>query len=93
MQVQGGVLGDIKVESKFVGYDQLQTSSTVVAIIKNGELIEEAFSGDEVQLILDVTPFYAESGGQIADRGMIYAEGVAVSCKGCSKSSKWSKSS
>jgi alanyl-tRNA synthetase len=78
MQVQGGVLGDIKVESQFVGYDQLQTSSTVVAIIKNGELTDEAFNGDEIQLILDVTPFYAESGGQIADRGMIYADGVAV---------------
>jgi alanyl-tRNA synthetase len=85
MQVQGGVLGDIKVESEFVGYDQLQTSSTVVAILKNGELIEEAFSGDEVQLILDVTPFYAESGGQIADRGMIYAEGVAVAVKDVQK--------
>lgn len=85
MQVQGGVLGDIKVESEFIGYDQLQTSSTVVAIIKNGELIEEAFSGDEVQLILDVTPFYAESGGQIADRGMIYTEGVAVAVKDVQK--------
>jgi alanyl-tRNA synthetase len=85
MQVQGGVLGDIKVESEFVGYDQLQTSSTVVAIIRNGELIEEAFSGDEVQLILDVTPFYAESGGQIADHGMIYAEGVAVAVKDVQK--------
>lgn len=85
MQVQGGVLGDIKVESEFVGYDHLQTSSTVVAIVKNGELIEEAFSGDEVQVILDVTPFYAESGGQIADRGMIYAEGVTVAVKDVQK--------
>ncbi|MFS0775861.1 alanine--tRNA ligase [Neobacillus sp. 3P2-tot-E-2] len=79
MQVQGGVLGDIVVESKFIGYDQLETSSTIVAIVKHGELVDEAFSGDEVQLILDVTPFYAESGGQIADRGIIQAEGVTVS--------------
>jgi alanyl-tRNA synthetase len=85
MQVQGGVLGDILVESEFVGYDQLETSSTVVAIVKHGELVDEAFSGDEVQLILDVTPFYAESGGQIADRGMIYAEGVAVAVKDVQK--------
>lgn len=85
MQVQGGVLGDIKVESEFVGYDQLQTNSTVAAIVKNGELIEEAFSGDEVQVILDVTPFYAESGGQIADRGMIYADGVALAVKDVQK--------
>ncbi|MEH7490774.1 alanine--tRNA ligase [Neobacillus niacini] len=79
MQVQGGVLGDIVVVSKFIGYDQLETSSTIVAIVKHGELVDEAFSGDEVQLILDVTPFYAESGGQIADRGIIQAEGVTVS--------------
>ncbi|MDF2789500.1 MAG: alaS [Neobacillus sp.] len=79
MQVQGGVLGDIVVESEFVGYDQLETSSTIVAIVKHGEIVDEAFSGDEVQLILDVTPFYAESGGQIADRGIIQAEGVNVS--------------
>ena len=85
MQVQGGILGDIKTESKFVGYDQLQTNSTVAAIVKNGELIEEAFSGDEVQVILDVTPFYAESGGQIADRGMIYADGVELAVKDVQK--------
>jgi alanyl-tRNA synthetase len=85
MQVQGGVLGDLKVESEFIGYDQLQTNSTVVAIVKNGELIEEAFTGDEVQLILDVTPFYAESGGQIADRGMVYAEGATVAVKDVQK--------
>ena len=42
MQVQGGVLGDIKVESKFVGYDELETKLHVVAIVKNGELIDEA---------------------------------------------------
>ncbi|MDQ1001401.1 alanyl-tRNA synthetase [Neobacillus niacini] len=85
MQVQGGVLGDIVVESQFVGYDQLETSSTVVAIVKNGELVDEAFSGDEVQLILDVTPFYAESGGQIADHGIIFAEGVSASVKDVQK--------
>jgi alanyl-tRNA synthetase len=85
MQVQGGVLGDIVVESQFVGYDQLETSSTVVAIVKHGELVDEAFSGDEVQLILDVTPFYAESGGQIADRGIILAEGVTASVKDVQK--------
>lgn len=78
MQVQGGVLGDITVESQFVGYDQLRTASTVLAIIKNGELASEAVSGEEVQLILDVTPFYAESGGQIADRGVLEADGAKV---------------
>jgi alanyl-tRNA synthetase len=85
MQVQGGVLGDIKVESKFIGYDQLQTSSTVAAIIKNGELIEEAPAGEEVQFILEKTPFYAESGGQIADRGTIAGDGVVAAVKDVQK--------
>ncbi|MDN3018639.1 alanine--tRNA ligase [Paenibacillus sp. BSR1-1] len=85
MQVQGGVLRDVTVESKFVGYDQLQTTSSVLAIIKNGELANEAAAGEEVQLILDVTPFYAESGGQIADRGLIEGDGVSVFVKDVQK--------
>jgi alanyl-tRNA synthetase len=74
MQVQGGVLGDIKVESKFVGYDQLHTASTVAVIVKDGQLVDEVKEGDEAQIILDVTPFYAESGGQIADQGWLENE-------------------
>lgn len=85
MQVQGGVLGDIKVESKFVGYDQLQTNSTIVALLKDGQLIEEASSGEEVQIILDETPFYAESGGQIADEGTLEADGLKVLVKDVQK--------
>jgi len=85
MQVQGGVLRDVKVESKFVGYDELKTNSTIAAIIKNGELVDSATSGEEVQLILDVTPFYAESGGQIADRGVIVGEGSSVAVKDVQK--------
>ncbi len=75
----------LKSESVFVGYEQLRTNSTVLAIIKNGELVNEAASGDEVQFILDVTPFYAESGGQIADRGTLEAEGVTVTVKDVQK--------
>ncbi|WP_040207870.1 alanine--tRNA ligase [Neobacillus jeddahensis] len=78
MQVQGGVLRDVTVDSKFIGYNQLKSISTVAAIIQNGELADEITSGEEAQLILDVTPFYAESGGQIADRGLIEGEDVTV---------------
>ncbi|MGJ7921469.1 alanine--tRNA ligase [Neobacillus sp. LXY-4] len=85
MQVQGGVLGDIKVESKFVGYEELETNSTVLSILQSGELVTEAGAGEEVQLILDVTPFYAESGGQIADRGILVADGVKVIVKDVQK--------
>jgi len=85
MQVQGGVLGEIKVASEFVGYDNLQTESKVVAIIKDGQLVEEASSGEEVQFILDRTPFYAESGGQIADEGTLAADGLKVLVKDVQK--------
>ncbi len=85
MQVQGGILGDVTVDSKFIGYDQLKTNSTVAAIIKNGELVDMADSGEEVQLILDVTPFYAESGGQIADRGLLEGVGVIAAIKDVQK--------
>ncbi|CAH0176929.1 alanine--tRNA ligase [Peribacillus simplex] len=78
MQIQGGVLGDIKVESEFVGYDQVAVEAKVAAIIKNGELVTEAQEGEEVQVILNKTPFYAESGGQIADMGTMTSESVKV---------------
>ncbi|GHH97118.1 alanine--tRNA ligase [Neobacillus kokaensis] len=85
MQVQGGVLRDITLASKFTGYDALKTTSTVIAIIKNGELAAEALFGEEVQIMLDVTPFYAESGGQIADHGVIEGEGVSLYVKDVQK--------
>jgi len=85
MQIQGGVLRELTMASKFVGYDELQTESTVAAIVKNGNLVDTASKGEEVQLILDVTPFYAESGGQIADHGLIEAEGVTVFVKDVQK--------
>ena len=78
MHVQSGVLRDIQAESKFVGYDLLQTQSNVVVIVKDGELVEKAGQGDEIQFILDKTPFYAESGGQIADKGTLMADGLKV---------------
>lgn len=85
MQVQGGVLGDIKEESKFVGYDKLQTTATILAIVKDGQHADEVQVGEEVQLILDETPFYAESGGQIADEGTLEADGLKVYIKDVQK--------
>ncbi|NWN96694.1 MAG: alanine--tRNA ligase [Bacillus sp. (in: Bacteria)] len=78
MQVQGGDLGDFTVSSTFVGYDTLETNAKIIGIFKDGKLISSANQGEEIQLILDQTPFYAESGGQIADRGTITAEGLVI---------------
>lgn len=78
MQVQSGVLGNIKVESEFIGYDQWSTEAQIVALLKNGLEVESAEAGDEIQFILDKTPFYAESGGQIADKGMLKSDHVTI---------------
>jgi alanyl-tRNA synthetase len=57
--------------SDFVGYDRLQAEATVVALRHDGAEVLEAKEGDEVQVYLDRTPFYAESGGQIGDTGRL----------------------
>ena len=60
----------------FVGYDQLESDSIVQAILKGDRLVKEAHEGDEVEVVLDVTPFYAEGGGQVGDQGVLVgAEG------------------
>jgi alanyl-tRNA synthetase len=55
--------------TEFLGYLQPSSSAKIVALLRNGELVESASAGNEVQIVLDQTPFYAESGGQIGDRG------------------------
>ena len=57
--------------TKFVGYDRLESESVLLAIIKGEQLVKEAVEGDEVEVALDVTPFYAEGGGQVGDRGTL----------------------
>ncbi len=64
--------------TEFLGYETLQADCIVSGIIKNNSLAEEAHEGEEVELVLDVTPFYAESGGQISDIGTIKADTVKV---------------
>ncbi len=63
----------IKTDSvtKFSGYEVVETSGTIMAIYRNGESVDSASEGDEAALILDATPFYAESGGQVGDTGVI----------------------
>lgn len=78
MHVQSGVLSEIKQESKFVGYDELQKQANILVLLKEGQVVDTATKGEEIQLILDETPFYAESGGQIADKGTLTAENIQV---------------
>lgn len=78
MKVQGGPLADLTVKSEFVGYTELVTNATITALVTEDQLIEEAAAGTEVLLLLDTTPFYAESGGQIGDKGLITGDGFVI---------------
>lgn len=66
----------IKVESEtvFHGYDSTDAKATVLEIFREGEAVETLSAGDDAILILDATPFYAESGGQSGDAGIITVE-------------------
>ncbi|NRE03882.1 alanine--tRNA ligase [Enterococcus faecalis] len=70
MGVQSALLTDIKVESKFVGYTELTHDSELFVIIQGDALVNEASAGT-AELIFAETPFYAEMGGQTADRGYV----------------------
>ena len=57
--------------ARFVGYEKLEAEGVVQAILKGDRLVKEAVEGEEIELALDVTPFYAEGGGQVGDHGLL----------------------
>ncbi|OEF96312.1 alanine--tRNA ligase [Desulfuribacillus alkaliarsenatis] len=73
MQVQGGEIAEFKEPSEFVGYDNLEAEARIIAIFSDKKLVQTAEQHQEVHIILNQTPFYAESGGQINDVGTICA--------------------
>lgn len=60
-------------DTEFKGYSERQTESKVLALYKDGEQVNELNAGDEGAIVIDFTPFYAESGGQVGDVGYIFA--------------------
>jgi len=66
----------IDAETAFTGYTELVGQAKVTAIYLNGESVTAIKAGDEAVVVLDVTPFYAESGGQVGDKGLLVASGV-----------------
>lgn len=58
----------------FVGYQKLKSDAEIIGLIVNDELVQEAHQGDDVLVLLDQTPFYAQSGGQVGDTGRLESE-------------------
>ncbi|WP_017655853.1 alanine--tRNA ligase [Fortiea contorta] len=73
--------------TEFIGYDQAAATAKVEVLLVGGVSQEEAEAGIDVQIVLNQTPFYAESGGQIGDRGYICGDGVVVSIDDVKKES------
>jgi alanyl-tRNA synthetase len=66
------------VNSEFVGYEATESEATVLAILVDNEFRDAAEAGDEAQVLLDRTPFYARSGGQVGDVGTLAADTLAA---------------
>ncbi|MFA9380730.1 MAG: alanine--tRNA ligase, partial [Acetanaerobacterium sp.] len=83
---ESDALGELDLpKTAFCGYTEYETQSKILAIVKGNELSGSAVTGDEVLVVLDKTPFYAESGGQVADTGVIEANGARLVVSGCKK--------
>ncbi len=67
--------------TQFVGYERLESDGLVRAILKDDRIVPEAVEGDEIEVVLDVTPFYAEGGGQIGDQGLLTGPDGKVNIK------------
>ncbi len=65
-------------ETRFTGYDHLEEVVTLLAIFKDGELVHSAHGGETVELMFNPSPFYAESGGQVGDRGTLASSSALV---------------
>ncbi|MEL0168142.1 MAG: alanine--tRNA ligase [Pseudomonadaceae bacterium] len=68
----------VDIETRFQGYDGTEGQGTVVALFRDGEPVEVLNEGDKGVVVLNQTPFYAESGGQAGDTGYLQASGVRV---------------
>ncbi len=87
LTVQGSLdgLADQIEATEFVGYQQWVSQSTVAAVLMKGESVPLAEAGSTVQIVLNQTPFYAESGGQIGDRGYLSGEDLVIRIEGVKK--------
>jgi alanyl-tRNA synthetase len=89
LTVQGSIdkLAEQIHPTKFFGYDNLQYQAIVEAVLIEGKTVNLANAGDKIQLILNETPFYAESGGQIGDKGYLTGDNLLINITDVQKES------
>jgi alanyl-tRNA synthetase len=75
--LQKQIAGEVG-ETRFLGYEEVRARSLVKALIANGARAAKASKGDRVEVVVEATPFYGESGGQVGDTGVISAPGGRV---------------
>ncbi len=76
---------DKSLKTEFVGYSENTADAKLLYIIKNDEVVKAAKEGEGVTVILDKTPFYAESGGQVGDKGIIESKNAKIKVEDCKK--------
>ncbi len=69
---------DLSFETEFVGYESLTGQGDVLALFQGQEKVDAVAEGFDAIIVLDKTPFYAESGGQVGDTGKLFANGVTI---------------
>ncbi len=80
------VLAEAGITDEFVGYKENEVSAKIMAIVKDGQKDEQALEGEQAVIVLEKTPFYAESGGQTGDFGVISVGKSAFKVEDCRKS-------
>lgn len=78
----------LDIETHFEGYDSLTGQASVAALLSDGAEVEVLKTGEEGVLVLEKTPFYAESGGQVGDQGVLNGDGVSFLVKDTTKQGK-----
>ncbi|SIS46584.1 alanyl-tRNA synthetase [Neptunomonas antarctica] len=79
---------DLSGVTDFIGYDNLEAHADVVALFKEGEAVHQLSAGQKGIVVLDHTPFYGESGGQVGDQGLLSWDQGQFSVQGCTKEAK-----
>ncbi len=79
------LLQEIVTHTVFTGYERMEDSGLVKAILKGGQQVQQVSVGDHVEIVTDRTPFYGESGGQVGDQGTISNNGDEITVESASK--------